>query len=61
MKRKMSKDEALKKLIKTRELSTGMLQPLGIPFEFFLRYSQLSMNRNQNDQFIDKLIERLSK
>ena len=38
----MTRSEALMRLRDTRELSTGMLRPLGISFEAFLRYGQVS-------------------
>jgi hypothetical protein len=36
----MKKIEAIEKLIKTGEITTGMLKPLGISFESWLRYAQ---------------------
>lgn len=39
---KMTRADALARLKATRQLSTEMLDPLGIRFESFLRFSQLS-------------------
>ena len=39
--------EALNTLKETRTLSTELLRPLGISFENFLRFSQLSSNRHE--------------
>ena len=39
--KKMTKAEAIEKLIETRKLSTAMLEPLGFSFESFLKLSQL--------------------
>ena len=50
----MTKQQALNKLKTTKTLSTGMLEPLGIPFEIFLRSVHLSKRRH--DMFIEKLI-----
>ena len=36
----MNRAEAIKKLKSTGELSTGMLEPLGLSFELFLAYAQ---------------------
>lgn len=36
----MTREQAIKKLRNTGALSTGMLKPLGISFEYFLRFSQ---------------------
>lgn len=41
----MTKAQAIERLEKTRTLSTGMLKPLSIPFEAFLRFSILSPER----------------
>jgi len=38
----MTKPEALAKLKAGESLSTAMLEPLGISFEAFLRFAQLS-------------------
>ena len=51
---KVTREQALNKLKETGTLSTGMLQPLGIPFEVFLRSVHLSKRRHA--LFIEKLI-----
>lgn len=53
----MTKQTAIKRLIKTRTLTSNLLKPLNISFETFLRFSQFS----KIDQAIllDKLIENL--
>ena len=51
----MTKAQALKKLAQTREITTGMLKPLGIPFDLWLRYAQLDKERTE--QFIDGAIK----
>ena len=55
----MKYNKALDKLIKTRVLTTGLLKPLHIPFENFLRYAQ--MNDDRQEQLIDSLILHLEK
>jgi hypothetical protein len=37
---KLTKAEAVQKLTKTRSLSTDLLEPLGLPFESWLRFAQ---------------------
>lgn len=51
----MTKNEAIQKLTETRELSTDLLEPLGIQFETFLRFGQLPKQRC--DALIGMLIE----
>ena len=46
-------NEALNRLIETRRLTSDMLKPLGIPFEWFLRLA------NNSDELHDKKIEAL--
>lgn len=58
-KTKMTRDQAIAKLRETRELSTALLAPLGIPFEFFLRFAQVPSGP-QTEAVIDKLIARFS-
>ena len=53
----MSRTEALRLLKSTRTLSTNMLEPLGIPFENFLRLAQ--MDRERRQIMIDKIIKHL--
>ncbi len=55
----MNKREALDKLKSTRELSTNMLDPLGVTFEQFLRFAQL--NTKTAEKAIDLLINRTEK
>mgnify|MGYP001283330446 CR=1 FL=1 len=47
--------EALSQLKETRKLYTSMLEPLGIGFESWLRFAQLSDTKR--DQAISKLIK----
>lgn len=53
-KRKLTKEQAIVKLRETKELSTDLLEPLGISFESFLRFAQLSDARA--NAIVDKLI-----
>jgi hypothetical protein len=53
----MTFDEALFELKKTQDLSTNMLEPLGIPFDHFLRYC--SMTSHQSRHAIARLIHKL--
>ncbi len=50
-------NKALIKLKETRRLSTDLLKPLSIPFENFLRFSQLSDAKQE--QLMVKLIKHL--
>jgi len=43
----MTFDEALFKLKQTQDLSTNMLEPLGIPFDHFLRYCSLTSHQSR--------------
>jgi len=52
--KKMTTEEAIKTLKETRQLSTGMLEPLGISYESFLRFSQLPDKKA--DEIISGLI-----
>lgn len=54
----MTFNQALHKLQSTRTLSTELLSPLGIPFENFLRFAQLSSERQEI--LMDKIIAHLS-
>ena len=54
----MTHAEALKELIETRTLSTGMLQPFGITFETFLN---VDIHHPNYGKAIDKLIAREQK
>jgi hypothetical protein len=51
----VTKEEAIIQLKETRDLSTGLLEPLGIGFENFLRFAQL--DKKYQDRVIDKLIK----
>ena len=51
--------QALAKLKETRQLSTDLLKPLSIPFENFLRFGQLSAERQQ--MIMTSLITHLEK
>jgi len=53
----MTFDEALFKLKQTQDLSTNMLEPLGIPFDHFLRYC--SLTSHQSRLAIARLIQKL--
>ena len=55
----MTFDEALFKLKQTQDLSTDMLEPLGIPFDHFLRYC--SFTSHQSRRAIARLIHQLEK
>ena len=50
----MTKEEAVNKLIEEKDLSTSMLEPLGIGFETFLRWACL--RDAVRAEVIDKLI-----
>jgi hypothetical protein len=52
--RKMTTEQAIKALKETRQLSTAMLEPLGISYESFLRFSQLPDKKA--DEIISGLI-----
>ena len=49
----MTRKQAIERLKKTRKLDTRMLDPLGISFESFLRFSQLPAEKCK------KLVENL--
>jgi len=55
----ISKQQALEELKKTRLLSSNMLEPLAIPFEVFLRMSQV--DEETHDKAIDYIIKNLEK
>lgn len=55
----MNFEQALDELKRTMDLNTEMLEPLGIPFDHFLRYCQLSSE--QARRAIYRLIARLEK
>ena len=52
---KMTKTDAMKKLVETRELSTDLLEPLGIRFESFLKLAQLP--KAEADAVIEKIVK----
>jgi len=54
----MTHQKALKQLIETRKLSTGMLQPFGITFDTFL---SVDIHHQNYGKAIDKLIAREQK
>lgn len=54
----MTKEQAIARLIVTRELSTDLLEPLGISFEQWLQFSQLS--KEQSAQIVSGLIAHYS-
>jgi hypothetical protein len=55
----MNFEQALDELKRTMDLSTEMLEPLGIPFDHFLHYCQMSSE--QSRRAIYRLIARLEK
>lgn len=56
----MSKEEAIAKFKKTKQLSTDILEPLGISFESFLKFAQLSHNDpKQADSILKQLAKKL--
>ena len=56
-KRKLTRDQAIAKLVETRELTTNLLEPLNIAFETWLRFAQLPTERcnELTEQLITKL------
>lgn len=55
----MTRQQAIKKLSKTRKLSTDLLPALGIPFDSFLQFAQLPSAKCS--EIVDKFIVRLEK
>ena len=55
----MNFEQALDRLKSTMDLETSMLEPLGIPFDHFLRYCQMSSE--QSRRAIYRLIDQLEK
>jgi hypothetical protein len=55
----MTYNKALDTLKSTRQLRTNLLGPLGIPFENFLRFGQLTTT--QQDVLMTKLITHLER
>ena len=55
--KKMEKEEILKQLKSSRSISTDMLDTLGMPFEVFLTYAQLSEKGKQ--KVVEKAIKKL--
>mgnify|MGYP001386933294 CR=1 FL=1 len=53
----MEKQEVLKELKKTKAISTDMLSVIGMSFEVFLKYAQLSQKAQQ--KIVEKAIKRL--
>jgi hypothetical protein len=53
----MTRQQAIQKLKSTRQLSTGMLAPLGISFESFLQFAQLPDAKCK--ELVEKLIVKL--
>jgi hypothetical protein len=51
----MTREQAIKRLVKTRQLDTRMLDSLGISFETFLQFSQLS--KEATERAIDRMIK----
>jgi len=55
----MTRAQAIAKLVETRELSTDLLDPLGISFEAWLHFAQLSSERAA--EITAQLIAKLTK
>lgn len=53
----MTYAQALARLKKTKEIRTDMLEPLGLSFEWFLRYAQLP--EEAAEKVIPKVIAKL--
>ncbi len=53
----MTKEQTLKELKETRVISTGMLKTIGMSFEIWLRYAQLS--KEAQDRVVSKAIKKL--
>ena len=53
----MTKEEVIKELRKTKTISTEMLKVLGMSFDVWLQYAQLSEDRKQN--VINKAFKKL--
>ena len=53
----MGKEETLRQLKETRKISTAMLSDIGMSFEVFLRYAQLSEQAQQ--KIVTKAIKKL--
>lgn len=56
--KKLTKEQAVKKLKETKNLTTGLLQPLNISFESWLKYAQIE-NENRQKEIINMLIKKL--
>jgi len=54
----MTRKQVHKELLKTGELTTAMLPPLGISFESFLKFAQLDKRASQ--EIIRKILQKLS-
>jgi hypothetical protein len=54
----MNEKQAIEQLRETKEITTGMLEPLGIKFETFLRFSQFPSSTRKS--LIAKLIDTYS-
>ena len=55
----MNRKQAIEQLTRTKQLSTKMLKPLNIPFEAFLRLSQVS--EKTANEVIEALIKELTR
>lgn len=55
----MTRTEAIARLRETKELTTGLLEPLGISFDAWLQFVQLTSARQA--QITAQLIDKLSK
>lgn len=51
----MTRKQAIKKLVETREITTGMLKPLNITFDSWLQYAQLDADKR--DKIVTGLIK----
>lgn len=53
----MTRAQAIEKLITTRDLTTAMLEPLGIEFDTWLQWCQ----RSDAEEILDKLVAHYEK
>ena len=54
---RMTKAEVIKELLSTREINTGMLKILGMPFDIWLRYCNLGSEAKK--LVVDKALSKL--
>lgn len=56
--KKLTRQQAIEQLTRTRTLSTELLEPLGTPFEAFLRVAQLP--KDKADKVVETYIDDLN-